>query len=201
MAIESNQASLSCSQRSGRRRDAAIDARILAAARRQLACHGYAAMSLASVAAEAATTRQALYRRWQDKASLAVAAVCASDALGALCISDDPRADLERELADFDRTMAVPEQLSLVGTMLQHGTDAGSQTEYARQVIGPRLERLRVILEHARELGLIDAAADVEVAITLPTGAWYERRLAGLPTGQDWPARTASLLWRGLGGV
>lgn len=191
-----------CSARSGRRRDASIDARILSAARRQLACRGYEGMSLASVAEEACTTRQALYRRWQTKATLAADAVGRHDApeLVALCISDDPRGDLVRELADFERSMAAPEQRSLAGTMLQDGTDQGSRAEYARRVIAPRLERLRVILEHARALGLIDADADVDVAITLPTGAWYERELAAMAAPADWPARTASLIWRALGG-
>jgi AcrR family transcriptional regulator len=191
-----------CSPRSGRRRDASIDTRILSAARRQLACRGYEGMSLASVAEEACTTRQALYRRWQTKATLAADAVGrpVQVELVAQCVSDDPRGDLVRELADFERSMAAPEQRSLAGTMLQDGTDEGSRAEYARRVIAPRLERLRIILEHARSLGLIDADADVDVAITLPTGAWYERELAALPAPADWPARTATLIWRALGG-
>jgi len=191
-----------CAARAGRRRDGTIDDRILNAARRQLACLGYEGMSLASVAEEACTTRQALYRRWQSKARLA------ADAVGhpyrrdleALCVSDDPRADLERELAGFQQTMTLPDQRSLAGTMLQDGTDQASRSEYARLVIAPRLDRIRVILEHARDLGLLDEAADIEVALTLPTGAIYERQLAGLDAPADWPARTDTLIWRALGG-
>ncbi|MBS2554019.1 helix-turn-helix transcriptional regulator, partial [Catenulispora sp. NL8] len=59
----------------GRARDNAIDARILTAAKRQLAVLGYEGMSIAAVALEAGTTRQALYRRWPSKAALAAAAV------------------------------------------------------------------------------------------------------------------------------
>lgn len=187
--------------RSGRRRDASIDERVLSAARRQLACLGYEAMSIASVADEAGTTRQSLYRRWPDKASLAADAVCQHKSLTTLCVSDDPRADLARELADFAQIMTMPHVRSLVGTMLQDATHKGSREEYARRVIGPRLDRLRVILEHARELGLLDATADIEVAITLPAGAWYERELAALPVPAAWPERTATLIWRALGGL
>jgi hypothetical protein len=96
--------------------------------------------------------------------------------------------------------MAAPEQRSLAGTMLQDATDDASRTEYARRVIAPRLARITVILQHARDLGLIDEAADIEIATTLPTGALYERQLAGLTTPDDWPQRTAALLWRSLGG-
>jgi AcrR family transcriptional regulator len=186
--------------RRGRRRDASIDARILTAARRQLACVGYEAMSLSSVAEEACTTRQALYRRWEHKAALASDAVGTHVAVDALCVSNDPRGDLERELADLERLMAMPEQRSLAGTMLQDGTDVASRVAYGLRVIGPRLERVRVILEHARSLGLIDEEADIEVALTLPSGALYERELAGMAAPRYWPARTATLIWRALGG-
>jgi AcrR family transcriptional regulator len=186
--------------RAGRRRDASIDERILSAARRQLACNGYEGMSLASVAEEACTTRQALYRRWQHKAALAADAIGTHEPLAELCVSSDPRGDLERELEHFAEMVAAPEQRSLAGTMLQDATNEASRAEYARRVIAPRLARITVILEHARELKLIDDGADIEVATTLPMGALYERHLAGLPTPQDWPRRTAALIWRGLGG-
>ena len=62
----------------------AIHAGILAAARRQLSCLGYEGMSLASVAEEACTTRQALYRRWTDKSQLAAEAIAVTVPLDAL---------------------------------------------------------------------------------------------------------------------
>ncbi len=184
----------------GRRRDAAIDARILSAARRQLACLGYQAMSLASVADEACTTRQALYRRWPDKAALAADAMCQHVQLEALAVSGDPRADLELELVAFQHAMRAPEQRSLAGTMLQDATHSASRAEYGRRVIAPRLERLRAILEHARDLGLLDRDADIELVLTLPTGGWYERHLAGMDAPDDWAERTTNLVWRSLGG-
>ena len=183
----------------GRRRDSAIDIRILAAARRQLACLGYEGMSLASVAEEACTTRQALYRRWHDKARLAADAIAVTIELDALCMSHDPRADLERELVDFQRAMQSPGHLSLAGTMLQDATDPESRAEYQRRIVQPRLDRIRTILNQARVVGLIDAGADIELALTLPTGGWYERHLGGLDAPDDWPRRTADLIMRALG--
>ncbi len=47
----------------------------------------------------------------------------------------------------------------------------------------------------------IDSDADLEVAITLCTGSWYARALAGLPPPPDWPGRTAALVWRAVGGA
>jgi len=192
--------SATCAVVRGRRRDAAIDARILAAARRQLSCLGYEGMSLASVAEEACTTRQALYRRWPDKAQLAAGAIADTVPLDALRVSADPRADLERELDDFQQAMTAPGHVSLAGTMLQDATDPRSREQYRRHVIEPRLERIRAILEHARDVGMLDNDADIDMALALPTGGWYERHLAGIDAPADWSKRTANLVWRALGG-
>src|SRR5690349_378518 len=83
----------------GRPRDRDIDARILEVARHHLAAHGYVAMSVAAVADDAGTTRQALYRRWPSKAELATAAIAAISKAAERPPTDDPFADLVRELA------------------------------------------------------------------------------------------------------
>lgn len=188
------------SRRYGRVRDPAIDARVLAVAGRHLAAHGYEAMSVAAVAREAGTTRQAIYRRWPVKADLAAAAMLAAAEAGPRPDSTDPLADLAAELADFQRGVSLPGRLSLVGTMLQDSTVPELRTRYQAQVIAPRRHRIRAILERAVELGLIDADADLEVAVTLGTGSWYARALAGQEPPPDWPARAALLVWRSVGG-
>jgi len=185
----------------GRARDPGIDARVLAVAHRQLSELGYEAMSVAAVAQEAGTTRQALYRRWPDKASLAADALKAAADAGPAVASEDPLADLGAELADFQRGISRPGRLSLVGTMLQDGTAPEARTRYQAQIIAPRRRRIRAILERAQRLGLIDADADLEVAVTLGTGSWYARALAGDDPPPDWPARTAALVWRAAGGL
>jgi AcrR family transcriptional regulator len=186
----------------GRARDPGIDARILAVAHRHLAAKGYEAMSLAAVAAEAGTTRQALYRRWPTKAALAADALKAADAgLGSEVATGDPRADLAAELASFQRGVSRPGRMSLVGTMLQDSTAPEARARYQAQVVAPRRARIRAILERAQALGLIDQDADLEVAVTMCTGSWYARALAGAPPPPNWPARTAALAWRAVGGV
>lgn len=184
----------------GRARDPEIDARILAVANRQLADVGYKALSLTAVAREAGTTRQALYRRWPTKAALAAAALEMSADAGPAASSRDPLSDLVAELSDFQRGVSKPGRLSLVGTMLQDSTDPALRARYQAQIIAPRRARLLGILRRARQLGLIDAEADLEVAITLCTGSWYARALAGLDPPESWPRRTAELVWRAVGG-
>jgi AcrR family transcriptional regulator len=185
----------------GRSRDLGIDARVLSVAARHLATLGYEAMSLAAVAQEAGTTRQAVYRRWPGKASLAEAAVLAAAEARTTADSASPLDDLVAELADFRRGVSMPGRLSLVGTMLQDSTAPELLDRYRARVVAPRRRRIREILERARGLGLIDADADLEVAITLCTGSWYARALAGEEPPADWPARTAALVWRAVGGT
>ena len=190
----------------GRARDSDIDARILAAAKRQLAVLGYEGMSIAAVASEAGTTRQALYRRWPSKADLAGAAVASVEEPAAEAAREapavaDPFAALVAELTDFQRGVSHPGRLSLVGTMLQESTDLQVRERYRARVIHPRRRRITAILEAARQQGLIDRDADLTVAVTMCTGGWYGRELAGDPVPADWPTRTATLVWRALGGT
>lgn len=186
--------------RRGRARDPEIDARVLEVANRHLSALGYEAMSLAAVAQEAGTTRQALYRRWPDKASLAAAALQAAIEAGPATTSEDPLAALVAELSDFQRGVSRPGRLSLVGTMLQDGTAPEALTRYRSAVVAPRRRRILAILKRAQELGLIDGDADLEIAVSMCTGSWYGRALAGVAPPDNWPARTAALVWRAVGG-
>jgi AcrR family transcriptional regulator len=184
----------------GRARDPGIDARVLAVAGRHLASLGYEAMSLAAVAHEAGTTRQALYRRWPDKASLAADALLAAAEARPQAATASPLADLTAELADFQRGVSLPGRLSLAGTMLQDATAPEARARYQARVVAPRRARIRAILERAAQLQMIDADADLEVAVSLCTGSWYALALAGQPAPRNWPARTAALVWKAAGG-
>jgi AcrR family transcriptional regulator len=162
---------------------------------------GYEGMSIAAVAQEAGTTRQALYRRWTGKADLACDAIAAiGDEPGGPALPQDPFGALVAELTDFQRGVSRPGRLSLVGTMLQETTDAEVQARYRATVIQPRRQRLAAVFLAAQQLGMIDEDADLTVAVTMCTGNWYGRALAGDPVPADWPRRTATLVWRALGG-
>jgi AcrR family transcriptional regulator len=188
----------------GRPRSHAIDEAVLAAVRRQLSEGGYASLSFAAVAEEAGTTRPAVYRRWATKAALAESAM-ASYPTGTAPLSapepaSHPLDDLVAELEDFRRGVSLPGRISLVGTMLQSTTAPDAVTRYRARIVAPRRARLRAILERAAAEGAIDGDADLDVAVTMLTGSWYARCLAGDREPEDWPRRVAELTWRALGG-
>lgn len=184
----------------GRPRNAEIDQRVLAVARRHLARHGFEALSVAAVAHDAGTTRQAVYRRWPTKADLATAAVAAMSEAAERPATDDPFADLVRELEAYRRGIGRPDGVSMVGTMLLRSTDARLRALYRERIVVPRRARLRAILERARSSGLVAADADVDVVVAMLIGSWYATALAGEQHPDDWPRRVASLAWRALGG-
>ncbi len=191
----------------GRERDATIDARVLAAARDHLSRYGYEGMSVAAVAADAGTTRQALYRRWPTKADLAAAVVTTIEDTASAkqtrpaATSLAPFEALVAELTDFARGVSMPGRLSLVGAMLQDTADPGVVARYRSRVIAPRRKRITAILREAQRLHLVDNDADLTVAVTMCTGSWYGRALAGDSVPRQWPTRTATLVWRALGGT
>lgn len=184
----------------GRPRDREIDNAVLEVARRHLAAHGYEAMSLVAVAAEAGTTRQALYRRWPTKADLATAAIAGLSRADDRPDTDDPFADLVTELAAYRAGVTRPNGISMVGSMLQQSTDEHLRRLYRERIVSPRRARLAHILRRAVDSGLADADADVEFAVAACTGVMYALQLAGSSVPRDWADRTARLVWRSIGG-
>jgi AcrR family transcriptional regulator len=172
---------------------------VLEIARRRLAEHGYEGLSLAAVADEAGTTRPALYRRWPGKAELATAAIAALSTADTREATDDPYADLVVELTAFRNGVTRPDGLSLVGTMLQRGTDPELLRLYRERLVIPRRTRLRAILERALARGLLPGG-DLELAVASLTGSFYALALAGSIPNR-WPTRAAAHAWRSLGGT
>ena len=184
----------------GRPRNPEIDESVLEVARHHLATHGYTAMSVAAVAEDAGTTRQALYRRWSSKADLATAAIAAMARATEPPPTDDPFDDLVRELEAFRRGVSRPDGVSMVGTMLIESTDPDLVALYRARIVTPRRERFRRILERGVRARLLDSDADIEIALNLCTGSWYANALTGRPPPRRWAQRVATLVWRSLGG-
>ncbi len=174
---------------------------MLAVAVVHLAQAGYDAMSVAAVAEEAGTTRQAVYRRWPSKADLATAAIASLAGHDRRTPGDDSYEDLVEELRAFQRGVSRPDGISMVGTMLSGGTDPDLVDLYRSRVVAPRRRALLEVLRRAVADGRIDGDADLGVAVTMLTGSWYARALSGDAVPRGWAERTAAIVWRGLGGT
>ncbi|MEM7339462.1 MAG: TetR/AcrR family transcriptional regulator [Actinomycetota bacterium] len=174
---------------------------MLAVAREQLAGIGYEAMSLAAIAANAGTTRQALYRRWPTKADLATAAIASMSGHEDRPDSDDPLADLVAELAAFRRGVTRRNGVSLVGTMLQNSADPELVRLFRARLVAPRRTRITHILTRAQAMGKLAPDADIEFATAAATGVLYAQALSGSPARTRWADRAAALVWRACGGT
>lgn len=185
----------------GRPRDAGIDAAVLDATLSHLARDGFAGLSLAAVAADAGTTRPALYRRWKDKTALAVAAVARLAAVEPPPVTDRPYDDLVAELEHFRYCITKAGALPLVGLMLGDGVEPEVRAQYDAEIVMPRRARFRAILDAAQASGDLPADADLVVAGSFLTGSWYSMALAGVDAPPDWASRVATLVWRACGGT
>jgi AcrR family transcriptional regulator len=184
----------------GRPRDPSIDDAVLEETLRQLASHGFAALSLASVAAGAGTTRPAIYRRWPDKESLVVDAIARLAQVDPPERTGDPFDDLVTELEHFRHCITLAGSLPVAGLMLGDGFDERVRATYRGQIVAPRRARIRACLDAAIAEGHLPPDADLLVASSFLTGSWYSLALVGTDPPDDWARRVATLVWRACGG-
>ncbi len=191
---------MSTEQNPGRPRDPKVDAAILAAAARLLAEHGYARMSIAAVATAAGVSRPAIYRRFETKADLAMAALASR-------IDDQarPRADLDveaaltRALEHLARRLRAKHSMALVGNLLaEEGQTPELIKLFRERVWALRSSLLGEILERARERGEVREDVDPEIVVSLLVGSLYAAHLSQATIPRRWPAQVVKTVLDGL---
>jgi AcrR family transcriptional regulator len=184
----------------GRPRDAALDERILAAAREQLVEHGYQGLSIGAVARAAGTTRPSVYLRFAGKEDLATAAIAGMSVADALQVSDDLHADLVAELRHFRTAVTRPNGMSFVGTVLaeEHHTPSLIR-RFRERLVLPRRRRVVGTLRRGVNAGVLRPGLDVDVITTMLIGAIYARYLATGDVPADWPERVVASMWPAIG--
>jgi AcrR family transcriptional regulator len=163
----------------GRPRDASIDDAVLDATLHRLARDGFAGLSLASIAADAGTSRPAIYRRWPDKESLVVGALARLAQVEPPDTDASPFDDLVAELEHFRHCITEAAALPVAGLMLGDDVNETLRAKYHDLVVVPRRTRIHACLQRAIDDGALDADADLVVAGTFLTGSWYAFALAG----------------------
>jgi AcrR family transcriptional regulator len=160
-------------RRQGSRRDPAIDAAVLAAARTLLVERGYSATTIDLIAATAGVSRPAVYRRWSSKAQLVHEAVFPD--LGPEPAQDDITAEIARLCTGAVHMYGDPAvREAIPGLLADLRTDRGM-----RQLISDRLEaaartQLAATVEAAAAEGVARTGINADTVMdVIAGGAWY----------------------------
>ncbi|WP_020015856.1 TetR/AcrR family transcriptional regulator [Promicromonospora sukumoe] len=178
----------------GRRRNPATRATILATAFDVVAELGYAGLTIEKVAARAGVGKQTIYRWWPNKGALVLDAVLertagsgpegADGAPAELPDTGDLEADLIAVLVatvaefadpDFDRALR-----GLTAAIIEDAELAGA---YRERLDGPMRELKKRRLRRAQEVGQLDPDVDLDLAVDLVFA----------PVAQRWTERSGDL--------
>ncbi|MBC6493964.1 TetR/AcrR family transcriptional regulator [Microbacterium sp. 4-7] len=156
----------------GRPRDPGVEASILEAVQDLLIESGYAGTTIGAVAERARCGRSAIYRRWETKAELVVAAVGALQVAAEVPDTGTLREDLLAAAMHFaradDRTAGV-----LASILSEIGRDDELRDIAYRVVGGPPVAALTAVIERWIERGEVRADAPVAlIASLVPTAAF-----------------------------
>jgi len=184
------------SRPAGRPRNPELDAAILAAAERQLGEHGYARMSLESVAAAAGTTVPTVRRRYRGKADLAAAVIGSLRVTNLPAGAPTPRADALAILRNFQANLGRKDAMALVGSLLAEERRHPELLELFRErLAGPRRASLRRALAAGAAVGQLPASADLDALASMLIGSFYARYLLSSDLPADWAERTLQAVW------
>jgi AcrR family transcriptional regulator len=183
----------------GRPRSARVDDAILAAARAELAEHGYARMSVDGVAARAGVSKPSVYLRHRTKADLATAAIASMRVQPRPAPSDDVRADLVAHLRLLRAGLERPHGMAMLGTMLAEEHDTPELLKLFRErLVAPRRRELRAVLEAARARGELRDGANLDAAVNALVGGLLARYLAGEALGGRFVTTLVDTILNGL---
>ncbi|MGC0421688.1 TetR/AcrR family transcriptional regulator [Embleya sp. AB8] len=190
-------------QRKGRPRSTTADDAILAAARALLADGGWAGLTMGDVAARAGVAKTTLYRRWNSKHELAIAAV--AEMLDTLHLPDEGltlRADIEDVVRRFAALLARPEmRTALMGLVADSTSDPALRTRIREEVVNPQK---RLVLEgraRAKSRGEITTQDDLDVDLIFDVIAGtvvHHILVSAEPASDRWVQRFTTFVVSGL---
>jgi AcrR family transcriptional regulator len=172
---------------------------VLTATLRHLADPGFGRMSLEAIAAEAGVGRPAVYRRWPDKAALAIAALEHLRVTEAQPCTGDTRRDLIAHLERIRRFYTQLRGMAMVGALLvEEERHPELLALFRERVVEPRRAQLRAILAEGQARGDVRPDLDLDVATAALVGSFYARYLAGERFPSRWSEKVVDSLWPAL---
>jgi AcrR family transcriptional regulator len=181
--------------RAGRPRDPALDAAILTATAEVFVEEGYAGVSIEGVAARAGVGKATIYRRYDDKAQLVVAAVSHGAHIhDHLPDTGDLRADLGGMIESLFERLRGSDGRLLTAFAAERARHPELVREFERAVVGRKREHLRHLMTAAVARGDLPPDADIElIAESGPALLWHHA-LHGLGFPDDLPDRILDLI-------
>jgi AcrR family transcriptional regulator len=152
----------------GRPRSAEADQAILAATLKMVAEYGVAGTTIEGVAAEAGVGKTTIYRRWQSKTELIVAAVAAMAPRGDPPDTGSFAGDLAAFAGEQRERMASMGVLIVAPRVLAEAmNDPELHQGFVVKVIGPIRRMLRLVIERGIERGELRPDLDVKSLVDI----------------------------------
>lgn len=176
----------------GRPRDPAIDAAVLAAAMAVLRERGYAGFAVEAVAARAGTTKAAIRRRWPNRQLLVI------DALATVMVTP-PAPDNGCTRCDLIQSVRLLAEALPTGVLAPLIADCATPELHDRlmtTLVQPSRQAATVAVERAVHRGDLRADVDPALLVDLLASTVYQRALFGDPITTAEPL--VDLLLRGV---
>lgn len=162
--------------RPGRHRSEAADAAILAATLEVLAERGYGGLNVSEVISRAGVSSATLYRRWENKEQLVVAAVATLVPVAECTDTGSLEGDVAVFLRNIASSIARRHEVVHDALTVEARQNPSLSASLRARFLEPRLDQLGGILTRARRRGeLTSAAPSVEFAMSLVGGPLYHR--------------------------
>ena len=164
----------------GRPRDPAVGEKILGAALELLAERGFRGASLRAVAARAGVGISAIYRRYENREDLMLAAI--DDSVGVRQVENTGQTELDLvSMLGVVRESVYdgPGFRLLAATLLEAEEHPELLATYRRRAVWPRRKLIRSILERAIRRGEIRDDVDLEAAVDMLWGSAFARFVTG----------------------
>jgi AcrR family transcriptional regulator len=176
----------------GRPLDEGVDEAILKAAVRLLHDQGYARMSIAGVAEEAGVGRPAIYRRYDNKQELVLAAIAFMRTRVPAPDTGDTRKDLVMHLEMGRRRF----DLSLIGTLLvEEAKHPELLAGFRERMIEPQWDQVAAALDRGKERGDVRQDLDSHLAANALMGSFVHYYLSAGRPPRGWAERVVDTLW------
>ena len=150
--------------------------RALAAAVELLREDGLHGLTFEAVAARSGVAKTTLYRHFEDRAALHLAAIESVGPVAVMSVTDDLRADLVDFLSVLEHTLHQSDFGAVLPTVVDGAERSEQMADLARAAASQRREQLAERLRLAQRDGALANEADLDLLISLLVGPIFYRR-------------------------